>query len=452
MRVGRSAPWVLASALGLHLVAIAIWTKALTQLLDLGVYRAGGHAVLTGVPLYAQPLYEHLNFTYPPFAAVVFTPLALIPFGALKVVFSVLNVVALALAIRLCLRELGTRDVGSATVLLTGVLFWLEPVRSTIVVGQVNLLLMLLLLWDVTRPASARWQGAGVGLATGIKLIPGLFIVYLLITRRYRAAGVATGVFVGTVALGFVVAPASAARYWRDTFVTTNRIGKVAEAGNQSLAGVLARLAAPAPHSATVWFIGALLLGVSGLAAAWLAHRRGCELLGVTICGLTSCVVSPFTWNHHWVWLVPCVILLLHLAFSTDRRLLWLPAGLVLLTLDWPVALVTAPDRNTPSTGLIMLNAAEPLAYLTRNLYPALAIALVVLLVRLSGINRCCCVPANGADIGLIVAGCRHGTPEVALVDPRHHTMSQETRPKPARRPGAGGRPRPARRRRLPRR
>ncbi len=361
----RSARWVVATALGMHLVSVAIWTKALTQLLDLGVYRSGGHAVLTGAPLYDHALFEGLNFTYPPFAAIVFTPLALIPFGVLKVVFSALNVVALALMIRLCLR--GRQNAWPGIVLLTGVLFWLEPVRSTIVVGQVNLLLVLLLLWDLTR--SSRFKGVGVGLAAGVKLIPGLFIVYLLITRRFRAAGIASAVFAGTVAAGFVVTPGSAWRYWHDTFLATARIGKVAEAGNQSLAGILARLSAPGP----LWFAGALLLGALGLAAAWLAHRRGHELLGVTICGLTSCVVSPFTWNHHWVWFVPCVILLAH----TGHRLL-----LVLLTLDWPVALATAPDRNTPGTGLIMLNPPEPLALLTRNLYPLLAVALVVVLLR----------------------------------------------------------------------
>lgn len=372
----RSAPWVLAVAIGLHLVAIAIWTWALTQLLDLGVYRSGGAAILAGSPLYDHALFEKLNFTYPPFAALVFTPFALIPFWLLKLLFSVVNVLALALTIRLSLRKLGHSGSVPAVVLLTGILFWLEPVRSTIVVGQVNLLLMLLLVWDLTRQDDARWKGLGVGFAAGVKLIPGLFIVYLLITRRFRAAGCAAGAFAGTVALGFAVAPGSSARYWHDTFLTTARIGKVAEAGNQSLAGVLARLAAPAQHSPYLWLALSAVAGTLGLAAAWLAHRRGCELLGVTICGLTSCVVSPFTWNHHWVWFVPCVLLLAHLGR------LWLAGLLVLLTLDWPVALVTTPDRNTPSTGLIMANAADPLALLTRNLYPLLAAALIVLAVR----------------------------------------------------------------------
>jgi alpha-1,2-mannosyltransferase len=392
MQVGqptvRTARLVLAAALGLHLVTIAIWTKALTELLDLGVYRAGGHAILTGAPLYDHIVFQTLNFTYPPFAAIAFTPLALIPFGPLKILFSALNVVALALVIRLCLRKLSQRDDWPTVVVLTGVLFWLEPVRSTIVVGQINLLLMLLLLWDLTRPASS-WQGVGVGLATGIKLIPGLFIGYLLITRRFRAAGVASAVFAGTIALGFVIAPASAAHYWRDTFLNANRIGKVAEAGNQSLAGVLARLAAPAPHSPALWLAGALLAGAAGLAAAWLADRRGRELLAVTICGLTSCVVSPFSWNHHWVWFVPCVLLLPRLAAS---------AALVLLTLDYPVALSTAPDRNTPGTGLIMLNPAAPLGYLTRNLYPLLAAVLIALAAR--RLLRPPGEPAPAGDLG----------------------------------------------------
>ena len=403
----RYAPVVLLLALAAHLVAVAIWTKALTQLLDLGVYRSGGTAVIDRFPLYDRAMFEWLYFTYPPFAAIVFVPLALVPFGLLKLLFTAANVLALAGVIRLCLRSLGHRD-GRVVVLLTGLLCWLEPVRSTIVVGQVNLLLMLLLMWDLTRPDGSRGKGIGVGLAAGIKLIPGIFVVYLLITRRFRAAALAATVFVGTIGLGYLIVPGDSARYWRSTFLATNRIGRVAEPGNQSLAGLLARLAAPAPHSTVLWLVTAVLLGAAGLAVAALAQRRGHELLGITCCGLTACVVSPFTWNHHWVWFVPAFVLLWHAAMA-ERRLWPLPAGLVLLVLDWPVALVTAPDRNTPSTGWIMLDAPSGLAPLTRNLYPLLAAVLVLLAVCSLRGSDPPGDPAPAGDLGEHDAGGHRG-------------------------------------------
>jgi alpha-1,2-mannosyltransferase len=169
----RLLPWLLPLALALHLVTVAIWTTGLTALYDLRVYRAGGRALLDGAPLYDGFVFWVLHFTYPPFAAVVFTPLALIPAGLAKIAFSVVNVAALVGVIWLSLRALGDpRRRLTATLALTGGLFWLEPVRSTVTIGQVNLLLLLVVVWDLTRPSTARHQGIGIGIAAGIKLVP----------------------------------------------------------------------------------------------------------------------------------------------------------------------------------------------------------------------------------------------------------------------------------------
>jgi alpha-1,2-mannosyltransferase len=360
----RLLPWLLPLALALHLVAVAIWTTGLTALYDLQVYRAGGRALLDGTPLYDGFVFWVLHFTYPPFAAVVFTPLALIPTDLAKIAFSVLNVAALAGVIWLALRALGgPRRRLTATLALTGALFWLEPVRSTITIGQVNLLLLLVVVWDLTRPPTARHQGIGVGIAAGIKLVPGVFVLYLLLTRRPWAALNAAAAFAGTVGLGFLVAPRDSVRYWTGTFLTTGRIGEQAETGNQSLAGMLARFGAPSP---VLWVPLALLAGLAGLAVATRAHRRGHELLGVTVCGMTACLAAPFAWSHHWVWFVPLIVLLAR----TGPRLV--PVGLALLLLDWPV---TLPPRDwifPPRTGLIALDG--PVA---GNIYVLLGLAVV---------------------------------------------------------------------------
>jgi alpha-1,2-mannosyltransferase len=158
------APFVLLFGLLAHLATVMIWMPGLTALLDLEVYRAGGSAVLSGAALYDGTIIDGLRFTYPPFSAVMFTPLAVIPAGMLKLLFTAVNVAALGLSIWLCWRALHYRADSAAamvSVLLTGLLFWLEPVRSTIGIGQINLLLMLVVLWDLGRPDSARWKGSG---------------------------------------------------------------------------------------------------------------------------------------------------------------------------------------------------------------------------------------------------------------------------------------------------
>jgi len=216
---------------------------------------------MSGSPLYDSDIFWVLKFTYPPFAAVVFTPLAILGPHQACVYRSQSGFPWVGdLVILLAPHFRGRRSVAMSAVGLTGLLFWLEPVRSTIAIGQINLLLMLLVLWDLTRRRGARWQGVGVGLATGIKLVPGIFVVYLLLTGRSRAAAVAGSVAVASVGVGFLVAPANSTNYWQGKFLVTSRIGELAETGNQSLSGLLARLAVPAPHSTIAWLLLALLL------------------------------------------------------------------------------------------------------------------------------------------------------------------------------------------------
>lgn len=380
--VVRCAPLLLPLALCAHLLAVVVWTRGLTALYDLGVYRAGGRALFDGRSLYDGNVFWVLKFTYPPFAAVVFTPLALLTPDAAKLVFTGLNVAALGVAVWLSLRALGyraDRRLAMITVGLTGLLFWLEPVRSTIDIGQVNLLLMVLVLWDLTR-AGPRSQGIGIGIAAGMKLIPGIFVLYLLLTGRRLAAGRAAGVFAGTVALGFLVAPTDSLKYWGGTFLTTNRIGHFEERGNQSLSGLLARLAQPEPHSVAVWVVLAVLVGAGGIAAAVWAHRRGHELLGLTVCGLTSCAVAPFAWNHHWVWFVPLLVLLAHAARARIVPVV-APIALYLLLVDWPVVFAPRDGIFPPPTGLIAAPVGGLPAFFARNLYVLVAAVVVVLVV-----------------------------------------------------------------------
>ena len=145
-------------------------------------------------------------------------------------------------------------------------------------------------------------------MAAGIKLVPLIFIPYLLLTRRFRAAAVASGAFAATVAAGFVVAPADSARWWLGgLFFNGGRTGFVGWEGNQSLRALLTRLAGSVAGAEPVWLAVALVTAVAGLACAALLDRAGHPLPGLLACALTGLLVSPISWDHHWVWIVPGV-------------------------------------------------------------------------------------------------------------------------------------------------
>lgn len=307
--------------------------------IDVQVYQAGAQAIWGDGLLYGAPVIGPMLFTYPPFSALVFSPM--VPFHHMVAVIAwmVINVVALLALIAIGLRALGYRN---------SLLFWvlvvlaglgvtvLEPVRTTLWLGQINLVLTLLIVADlVRRNTDSRWKGVGVGLAAGIKLTPLIFVAYLALTRQWRAMWTALGTFAATVVVGFLAMPNAAWDYWSGTVTTTSRIGRVDSPANQSVNGFFSQLAAyfevdrflepyfgDTVYSAPLWLWApvALVVLLLGFAAAYGAHRRGRHLLAVTLVGLTGCAVSPFSWGHHWVWVVPLLLIAADVAWRGATR------------------------------------------------------------------------------------------------------------------------------------
>jgi len=299
--------------------ALAAYGRA--GLVDLHVYRAGGDAVLHGAKLYQQH-FAGLPFTYPPFAAVIFTVLAALPWTAAAGLITAASAAALPASLWFALRLppasswLDSRAAWRLALAAAIAAIWLEPVRSTLGYGQVNLLLAAGVLYDLWLPAGARRKGTVIGLAAGVKLVPAFFLVYLLVTRRYRAAATGAAVLAATVAAGWAVLPASSAHYWAHSFLDSGRISPVQNPYNQSLLGVIARnLHSPAVRP--VWLPAAAVIAAIGLALAARAQRGGSEAAGFSLCAITGLLISPISWTHHWVIAIPALLLA---AVATARR------------------------------------------------------------------------------------------------------------------------------------
>ena len=289
---------------------------------DLATYRDEGRALLRGADLYgAIGAPDGLRATYPPFAALLFSTFSLLSLGAARIVDLALMLGSLLVVVELS-RRLVSRHVapvGAAAVpLLTAVSLWFEPVWTTLRYGQINLLLLALVLWDFTRSPGARGRGIGVGIATGLKVTPGLLVIYLLLTRRFRFAATATGTWAGTVLLTRILRPDLTEDYWTEIVFATKRVGQAANPANQSVVGVLCRLT----HHADATRLGVLAsaaIAVLGLTCSVLAYRRRGEAWGVCAAAVTGLLASPISWTHHWVWCVPIALLLWAASRGTPR-------------------------------------------------------------------------------------------------------------------------------------
>jgi alpha-1,2-mannosyltransferase len=278
-----------------------------TPMADALVYRAEGAAVVHGTDLYGFTVTEwQLPATYPPFAAVLFVPLAWLPLSVLKAAFVAGNVALLAVVVRLSCRLAGLPTRLPALCAATALALWLEPVFQTVLFGQINLAVACLILWDLTRPPGAPGKGIALGIAAGVKLTPAVFVAYLLLRGRRREAATALAAFAGTVLLGALALPAASVDFWTRRLYETGRVGKVWIVDNQSLQGLIARaLGDPAPGP--LWAVPALALASAGL---WLARRVRTDRQGVLVIALTALLISPISWSHHWVWCVPLIAVL----------------------------------------------------------------------------------------------------------------------------------------------
>lgn len=250
------------------------------------------------------------GFTYPPFAALAMLPMALLgPHTAIAVCL-LLNLGALAVVLRLLAGPDWRRHGWFGWSLLACLLALFEPLRDTFSFGQVNLLLLALVLLDARSLATGRgrWAGVGIGLAAAVKLTPAVFIGLLLLTRRWRAAATATAVALAATALAAWADPRASRFYWTEALWDTTRVGRLDYVSNQSVQGVLARLGEP---GRPLWAAAVLLVLCVW---AWRARRAAAAgewTAAFALTGLVACLVSPITWVHHLVWLLPSFAVLL---------------------------------------------------------------------------------------------------------------------------------------------
>jgi alpha-1,2-mannosyltransferase len=309
--------------LAVFAVGVYVWLGDKHLGADSAVYRAGALTLLRGEPLYnyealtTLPSWVLLPFTYPPAAALLFLPLVLFPMGLTWGIVGALSVLGLAAVIRVCAGRLSKWWVLPAS---TAAALLLEPVWKTIFLGQINLILMALIVLDVlvlTRRGGHWGGGVLIGVAAAVKLTPLIFIPHLFFTGRRKEAARALGTFAVLEAVMFLVIPGDAAKYWTQAASDPNRVGAVHWIFDQSLNGLVSRASELAPWSLPVALAVAALLAVP---AVWLVirlHARGEALGALLVTAFYGLLLSPVSWTHHWVWAVPLIVLLV----TKGRRL-----------------------------------------------------------------------------------------------------------------------------------
>ncbi len=307
--------------------SLLLWRLFQDRAPDLTVYLAGADALLDGTSLYDSVEVQSgslvLPFTYPPFAAVLMIPFALMPFSVTVVIWAVLSLLSLVGIAYLIARRLPalagvtptswtTWDIALAIYAVSAIS---EPVLQNFEVGQVNLFIVLAVLFDTV--SRAHYRGFLTGLAAGLKVTPGLFMVYMLATRRWGDFGRSLLGFGTTLVIGSFYGIDNVWRFWTTELFATERVGDAHRYSNLAVNGVLVR-AVSDEAAKIVWMVLAVVIvaGTFWIATLWWSHSR---LVAAAIVGMTILLVSPISWTHHWVWLIPAVCSAVALAVRAFR-------------------------------------------------------------------------------------------------------------------------------------
>jgi alpha-1,2-mannosyltransferase len=319
---------------------------------DFTIFRRAGSAVLHGHSPYVHPtatlLASNDRFVYPTPFALPFVPFTAIPERVAELAFLALSVAAVLMALWL----LGVRDRRCYGVTFLGI-----PVFGALGVGSLGPFLLLLVAvgW---RYRDRTVAGVPLALAAATKLFLWPVLVWLVVTRRWRAVA-AAGV---TLALAFVVWLAidpSGMRRYPETLRVLNEVQRWKSYSLQSLAISLG-------VSATVGEVLSVAVALLGVAAiAVVAHRRGGrEALAVSV--VVAVLSTPILWLHYLILLLVPIAL----ARPTLGPLWFLPLVLWVtphpesLGVVWRIALVLSvvvatgaanvADRHRGSKALVV--------------------------------------------------------------------------------------------------
>src|SRR3984885_14807747 len=365
----RRAGWALGLAAAVFGIALAAYVADVAthrlgltlDWFDLNIYNHAG-LITRHAParLYTWQFRPGVRYLYTPFAAMGFAAGSLLPWAVLKWLMTVASLAAMVATVWVTFGQLGWHGQrrGAAVLAVSAVALWTEPVLRSVHVGLIELVLMALIAWDICQPEHRR--------------------------GKLRQAGVATGVFAVTVVIGFAVLPGESVKWWLTGYFlhagnfTNQSLGSLL---NQSVLALLTRTPDGAGSVTALWLAAAVVIACLGLAAAALLARAGRPTAGWVTCAVTGVLVSPISWDNHWVWIVPVLALLADAAVRArgTARAAYLALGVALFAVfaDWPTrwtgprafvphGLVGFNTRKHPMSEIFHLNGAQLIGW---NLY-----------------------------------------------------------------------------------
>ena len=313
--LARIPLWLLAGAAAMAWAASIEYAHLDSRFsLDLRVYRAASKSLMGGHNPYQLDFTDyHLPFTYPPPALLAFRPISLGSVHVVEALWWLINALAVVAilyrGVRSTLELPRHQTICIALVFAPVLSLVFEPLRTNTTYGQINVVLLLLVVFDITK---SRWRIGGflVGVAAAIKLTPLVYLLYFAVKKEWRSLSRGAAAFAGIGAVAFIVLPSESRTFWFHQLFDPGRTGTVGSRRNQSWYGMVHRWPFPNGSAVVTWALLSLVtVGGAVVLVRRLVLRRH-VIDSVIALGLCTELISPISWSHHWVWIVLVPVLI----------------------------------------------------------------------------------------------------------------------------------------------
>jgi alpha-1,2-mannosyltransferase len=333
------------TAQGRSLIALSILYAAVVipigihKGIDFEIHLKGAQGLLEGRPVLAEA--ATIGVWWPPFAILALTPFALVARLSLplaKSIYALLGVACVAWSI-------ARFGCAGRRHLVWAVAAVAVPLQINFDYLNINAPLLALLVaagFDLSQGRDTR-AGVWLGLATALKVFPGLLLLYAVYRGRWRAA-----VLGGSLTLGLSVCSllplgiAGAAASGRDWLVHSSAGVWVLHRRNQSLPALLER--AGVAHAGVI-AVDLLLLTLAA-AALWRSTSDDAIVHDVGIVLLLAILLSPIAWDHYYLLAFPAWVAVLSRSPEPRSRASWIALGLAGIATSGALTVGSAPARG----------------------------------------------------------------------------------------------------------
>jgi len=341
-------------AIAAYLVGLGI-AAVLRNQADFNTYYLAGERVLGGLPIY--PPADTDRFLYAPIFAIAFAPIAALPLRLAQLVFFIVNAFALIeLIIGTGVMLFGRERRLAATLIVVPVALCFRFIGNNIEHGQINLIVLALIVWAIIYSAEKRAPLAGLLLAAAILIKPfaSLVAAYIFIRRRFNSFGwTIVGAIILIVASVFIFGPrrwvVQTTAYVQAISAMTARYRTMLT--NQSAVSAIARLmepisaadlSSPLPLALGMGFEA--MLAVAVLIWAWFSGDNDRIALSGLFCVMPG--FAPISWKSYFAALIVPYMLLTDTLVQDDSVVPAPPPRSALVLFGLSVILNFAPGSR----------------------------------------------------------------------------------------------------------